>query len=192
MLEQLGPLFYVLRAVQGIAFALAAGVTSALAFGAATNFMPIFVRARHIPSVAAFFMPYVVAAIAVRLVAGGFGDRFGYRRVGLISLTAFGGFVCSFALAGSTPVLVLLAFGFGIAHGWAYPSLNALFVTDAPEAARGRAMALFNLSFNVGVTCAAFAGGEIAERFGYSAMWLAMGALSLFGVVALALDRAAS
>src|SRR6185312_8894599 len=170
--------------------ALAGGFGSALAFGATMNFMPIFVHSRGLTSFAPFFTAYVVAAIFVRVAAGGLGDRLGYRRVGIGALTAFSFIVSAFALVHHTALLVGLAFVFGVAHGWCYPALNALFVRDAPERVRGRAMAAFNLSFNLGVTTAAFTGGEIAQRLGYSAMWVTMGALSLGAVMALLLDRA--
>jgi MFS family permease len=169
--------------------ALGAGVASALAFGAAMNFMPIFVRARHLPSVAPFFGAYVLAAGSVRLLAGGLGDRVGYRRVAVFALGGFACTVAAFSQVRGIPLLVLLALGFGVTHGWTYPALNALFLDGVPPAARGRAMALYNLSFNLGITLAAFSGGEIAQRFGYSRMWMTMGALSLLGVVALLLDR---
>jgi MFS family permease len=152
------------------------------------NFMPIFVHARGLPSFAAFFTAYVVSAIAVRLVAGSLGDRAGHRRVAAFSLLGLSGVVSALSLVHSTSLLVLLGLGFGVCHGWAYPSLNALFVAQAPAAARGRAMSLYNLSFNVGVTIAAFTGGEIAERFGYSAMWITMGGLASLGVLALVVD----
>lgn len=169
--------------------ALGGGVTSALAFGTAMNFMPIFALGRGLPSFSPFFEAYVVSAIFVRVAAGGLGDRIGYRKVALVSLGFFGCIVAAMSLVHRTPVLVALALAFGLAHGFAYPSLNALFVEDAPPEARGRAMALFNLSFNLGVTLAAFTGGEVAERLGYSAMWLIAGGLSLLGVVALVVDR---
>lgn len=169
--------------------ALGAGVASALAFGAAMNFMPIFVRARHLPSVAPFFGAYALAAGAVRLVAGGLGDRVGYRRVGVFALSGFACIVASLSLVQGTGVLVALAIAFGVTHGWTYPALNALFLEGVPVTARGRAMSLYNLSFNLGITLAAFSGGEIAQRFGYSAMWVTMGSLSLLGVFALLLDR---
>lgn len=169
--------------------ALVAGTASALAFGATTNFMPIFVHSRGLSSFSPFFTAYVVAAILVRLVSGGLGDRLGYRIVGASALTAFAIIVGGFASVHGMPLLVGLALAFGIAHGWTYPSLNALFLEGAPASARGRAMAAFNLSFNAGVTLAAFTGGEIAERFGYSAMWLVMATLPFLGVIALVLDR---
>jgi predicted MFS family arabinose efflux permease len=51
-------------------------------------------------------------------------------------------------------------------------------------------MAVFNLAFNGGVTVAAFAGGEIAERLGYSALWLAAGTCAATGAFFLFLPSA--
>jgi predicted MFS family arabinose efflux permease len=50
-------------------------------------------------------------------------------------------------------------------------------------------MAVFNLAFNVGITISAFAAGELAERLGYSWMWIVMGLMAAGGALALALDR---
>ena len=172
--------------------ALVAGVTSALAFGTAMHFMPIFVRSRGLSSHAPFFTAYVAAAVGVRLVAGGLGDRLGHRRVGGTALLLFGMVVGAFGLVRAQPLLIALAFAFGASHGWAYPALNALFVESAPGGSRGRAMALFNLSFNIGITLAAFIGGEIAARLGYGPMWLIVASLCLIGVGALVWDSRTS
>ena len=94
----------------------------------------------------------------------------------------------SLALVHDTATLIVCALAFGLTHGVAYPAMNALFVEGAPARARGRAMALYNLSFNVGLTVAAFAAGEIAERAGYPVMWLTMGAAALLGAAALVVD----
>jgi MFS family permease len=174
---------------RGARGALIAGLATAVAFGTAIHFIPIFVRARGIPSHAPFFVGYVAAAVFVRIAAGGLGDRFGHRRVAALSAIAFSLSVVALALVRRSSELALIALGFGAAHGWAYPSMNALFVEGAPERSRGRAMALFNLSFNVGITIAAFAAGEIAERLGYSAMWLVMGTAAGLGAAALISDR---
>jgi len=173
----------------GARSALLGGLMTAVAFGTAIHFMPVFVRARGMSSHAPFFLTYVVAAIAVRFAAGGLSDRVGHRRVGVLSALVFSGSVMGFSGVNGTAALVLWSLLFGVSHGLAYPSLNALFVEGAPDGTRGRAMALFNLSFNVGITVAAFAAGEIAERSGYGAMWAATGAAVLLGVVGLLVDR---
>lgn len=174
---------------RGARSALVGGTASAIAFGATTNFMPIFVHSRGIASFSPFFTGYVIAAILVRLTGGGLGDRLGHRLVAAWALSALALIVGGFAAVHGVPLLVALALSFGVAHGWTYPALNALFLEGTPASARGRAMSLYNLSFNAGVTVATFAGGEIAERLGYSAMWLVMAALPFLGVVALVVDR---
>jgi predicted MFS family arabinose efflux permease len=67
--------------------------------------------------------------------------------------------------------------------------MNALFVQGAGANERGRAMALYNLSFSLGTTLAAFLAGEIAQRFGYGTMWRAVAVSALIGSAALFLDR---
>jgi MFS family permease len=172
----------------GARAALLGGLMTALAFGTAINFMPVFVRSRGLHAHSPFFIAYVFAAICVRLAAPGLGDRMGHRRVGAAAACAFSLAVMSLSLVDAPVTLVVCATAFGLAHGLAYPALNALFVEGAPAGARGRAMAVYNLSFNVGITLAAFIAGEVAERAGYATMWLSMGAAALLGAVALVVD----
>lgn len=173
----------------GATGALVCALGSAVTFGVALNFMPVFVRARGLPSHAPFFVSYVAAAIVVRLAAGGLGDRVGHRPVGLAGALGFTLVALGFALVRAPWQLVALALGFGLSHGLAYPSMNATFLAGAPTSARGRAMALFNLAFNIGVTLSAFVAGEIAERFDYAAMWVASALVSALGALAFAFDR---
>lgn len=176
---------------KGAVGALVAALGSAVTFGAAINFMPVFVRARGLESHAPFFVAYVVAAIFVRVAAGGLSDRLGHRLVGTVASVGFAGAAVGFAfMTQSVGQMVALAFLFGVSHGLAYPAMNALFVEGAPHNARGRSMALFNLSFNVGITLSAFVAGEVAERVDYRAMWLVAAGASVLGSLALALDRA--
>lgn len=175
---------------RGAIGSLLCALGTAVTFGTALNFMPVFVRARGLPSHAPFFVAYVAAAILVRLTAGGLGDRVGHRPVGVAGALGFTLAALGFAFVHAPWQLVVLALCFGVSHGLAYPSMNATFVEGAPGSARGRAMALFNLSFNVGVTLSAFVAGEIAQRFDYAAMWAVSGLVSLAGALAFALDRA--
>ncbi len=168
---------------------LLGGVATAVAFGAAINFVPVFVRSRELSSHAPFFIGYVVSAVFVRLVAGGLGDRVGHRRVAIAAALLFSAAVAGLGAVHGPVLLVAIALAFGAGHGFAYPSMNALFVQDAPPSARGRAMALFNLSFNVGMTLAAFLAGELSERFGYAPMFAVLGGAASLGALAVAMDR---
>jgi MFS family permease len=174
---------------RGAVGALVAAFMTAITFGCAIQFMAVFVRERGLSSHAPFFVSYVGAAICVRLVAGGLGDRVGHRRVSAIACLGFALVASGFAGLTTQLELYVLAIGFGLSHGLTYPSANALFLEHAPNTMRGRGMALFNLAFNVGVTVAGFGAGEIAERVSWSAMWLTAAAAALVGSLALFLDR---
>lgn len=170
---------------RGAGSTLWAAFCAAGAFGCAIHFMAVFVRARGLGSHAPFFVSYVAFAVLVRFVFGGLGDRVGHSRVALHATVLFAVAVFGLAFVRSIPLLVLCGAGFGAAHGMSYPSLNALFVEGAPPYARARAMAAFNLAFNLGVTLAAFAAGELAERAGYAAMWICFAGLALAGSLGL-------
>jgi MFS family permease len=174
---------------RGAVGALVAAFTTAITFGCAIQFMAVFVRERGLTSHAPFFVSYVVAAIVVRLLAGGLGDRVGHRRVSAIACLGFALVASGFAGLTTKTELYVLAIGFGLSHGLMYPSANALFLEHAPRSMRGRGMALFNLAFNVGVTVAGFGAGEVAQRVGWGAMWLTAAAAAFVGSVALYLDR---
>jgi MFS family permease len=55
---------------RGASGALIAGIATAMAFGTAIHFIPVFVRARGMASHAPFFVGYVAAAVGARLLAG--------------------------------------------------------------------------------------------------------------------------
>ncbi len=173
---------------RGATGALIAGFGTAITFGCAIHFMAVFVRARGLASHAPFFISYVIAAILVRVTAGGLGDRVGHRRVSAVASLGFAATALGFAWLSTERELIVLALAFGLSHGFAYPSANALFLEGAPDSMRGRGMALFNLSFNVGVTFAGFLAGEIAERFDWGAMWVTAALAALVGSLALVLD----
>ncbi len=166
-----------------------AAFAAASAFGCAIHFISVFVRARGLGAHTPFFVSYVALAILVRFTMGGLGDRIGHHRVAVAATSLFG--LAVFGLGAATSPAALVVFGavFGAAHGMSYPSLNALFVAGVPPSARARAMAAFNLAFNLGVTLSAFVAGELAQRFGYTVMWFVFGAVTLVGAAAAALDR---
>jgi MFS family permease len=135
-------------------------------FGTMLTFSLPFAIALGARKVSDFFIGYTATAAGVRLVFGGLADRVGRRRIAVAALLIYG---CSlFAGAALRPGwLGVLGAVFGIGHGLAYPSLNALVVEGVPSARRGRFMALFNGCFNAGVALSTFALGSLAKHAGY-------------------------
>jgi MFS family permease len=134
--------------------------------------------------VSSFFVGFTVAALVMRLGFGGLSDKLGRRRVLLASLCVYAAVPLAIA---RMRVGLLWAYGAGLgtAHGVLYPTLNAVAAERSAPRARGRILAVLNGSFNAGGALGATAWGLIAERVGYSAVFLFASAVSAlsFGVL---------
>lgn len=143
-----------------------------MGFGVVTTYAASFVHAEHLGRVGAFFAAYTSSAIAVRIFAGGLSDRFGRRSVVVPALGLLGLSVAGLAAVHSTAGLVAAGLLFGLAQGVAYPTMHAFLVDVSPEHVLGRAQALFNGAFNLGVMSSAFLFGPLADHWGQRAMFL--------------------
>jgi fucose permease len=63
----------------------------------------------------------------------------------------------------------------GLAHGFFYPSLNALAIEGASEHDRGKVMALFQAWFTAGGAVGTFVLGALAHAEGYPLVFLTVG-----------------
>jgi predicted MFS family arabinose efflux permease len=160
---------------------------SGAAFGAMLTYSQPFALELGRSQVRGFFLAYAGAAVAVRLGLGGAADRLGRERVSVVSLAVYAAVVLAMAdlwPGGLEPLGAL----FGLAHGLFYPAFNALAVEAAGPHERGKLMALYNGSFNVGNSGATLALGFVAERQGYPAVFLLAGFGVLLGLGLLALS----
>jgi MFS family permease len=146
-------------------------VLSGMGFGAMMTFTPTFVHGEGLGRVGIFFAAYTTTAILTRFMGAGLSDSFGRRAVIVPTLLILAGSIATMALVHSLPVLVCAGALFGSAQGISYPTLHAFLVDLTAEAHLGRAQALFNGSFNFGVTSSAFIFGVAAEQFGYRPMF---------------------
>lgn len=155
-----------------------------LGFGAVITFVPTFVSSAGLGRVGFFYFSYTLTAILTRLVGAGVSDSFGRRNVIIPTLVALSAAIALLSLATNVVALMLTGALFGIAQGINYPTLHAYLIDITPEAHLGRAQALFNGAFNLGVTSAAFVFGAVANDFGHRPMFLVAGAMPL-GALAL-------
>lgn len=137
------------------------------AMSAVFAFHQLFALELGMQRVSDFFVAYSVAALTVR---GGFGhlmDQWGLRRVSLAALALYACVVWATSQLGSIG-LVPLGLGLGVAHGIFYPAFNAVAVSTARAAERGRVMALFQAAFQTGMATGGLGLGQLAERVGYA------------------------
>jgi len=144
---------------------------SGMGFGTVMTFIPTYVRANDLGRVAFFYGAYTITAIATRLFGGGLSDSVGRRAVVLPALLVLATSIFTLSLARSIPLLVVAGILFGGAQGISYPTLHAFLVDLTAAEHLGRAQALFNGSFNLGVMSSAFLFGPVADHFGQRPMF---------------------
>jgi MFS family permease len=139
-------------------------------------------------AVGPFFAGFTIATVAVRMLFGRAGDRYGHRAIA--TLAAVGYAAAALATAGLR-ARWLWAYGavFGFAHGVFYPTLNALAVELVPARARGRVITLFNGAFRAGFALSMLAWGNVAEHFGYPVLFTVAAILGFASVALLAVRR---
>lgn len=146
-------------------------VLSGMGFGTVMTFTPTFIHGEGLGRVGVFFAAYTTTAILTRFAGAGLSDSFGRRTVIVPTLLVLAGSILTMAFVRDVLVLVCAGALFGSAQGISYPTLHAFLVDMTAAAHLGRAQALFNGSFNFGVTSAAFIFGAAAEHFGYRPMF---------------------
>lgn len=171
-----GGLWAVLRRGRAQRLTLAIGLAG-VALSAMFSFSQLMALSLGIRQVSGFFVAYTAAVLIVRLAFGGLIDRVGPQRASVGALVLYTLVVFSMRFL---DVLGLSALGaaFGVAHGFLFPSVMALGVTDLPAAERGRMLTLANAGFIGG---GAFVGplGAFAAWAGYPALYALCAAAAL-------------
>ena len=138
--------------------------------GTAFTFIPPFALERGIDQVRPFFIGYTIAAVAARMLLGGLGDRWGHVRIAVVCVALYA-LALGLGAALSPRILAIVGAGIGLAHGLAYPGLNAVALENAAPNQRGTVMAYYNAAFNVGFAASTAVLGPLAGVLGYSAVF---------------------
>jgi MFS transporter, AAHS family, 4-hydroxybenzoate transporter len=132
-----------------------------------------------IPAFGAVFGVGLFGSLIGALVLGRLSDRFGRRRVLLISVAVFT--VCSFAtvLVGSVAGLVVVRFLTGVGLGGALPSAVALTSEYSPRRSRGTVVGLMFCGFPFGGVVAGLLSAPLIPAFGWASVFVVGGVLPL-------------
>lgn len=109
-------------------------------------------------------------------------DQIGYRRVVIICLIGAAAFTIPQSLVSNVWVFLALRFGVGLFLGGILPTANAWIGQLFPSETRGMVYGLsYSASFG-GMFFGPLFGGIVASRFGFSAVFLAVGAIMLLNL----------
>jgi MFS family permease len=145
---------------------------SALVSPAVIGFLPLYARDLGIDNVWLFYVTAGITSIVIRPMLGRQSDKIG--RGPAIALSFVSIITGLLFIAGAQNLPMLLVGGLFTSLGFAIngSSTTALAMDLANPASRGRAMATFSLSFQLGAGLGALLAGGLADLAGYRAMYL--------------------
>ena len=127
-----------------------------------------------------------IGALIGALVLGMLADRFGRKRMLLVSAFTFGIFTLSITFIQSVEQLVLLRFIAGLGLGGAVPNALAFGSEFAPSNKRATLATTMYAGVAIGATCAGLFSSYFLPRYGWQSLFLVGGLVAcLIGFIAL-------
>jgi MFS family permease len=167
----------------GLPASLATSACCGVAFGSVIAFVPTFTLDAHLGPVATFFLSYTAIAILTRTWAGRVADDFGLRRMIVPGIAILAGAILALAAVHTTIGLAAAGMAFGLAQGVVYPTLNAFSVDLAGEGQLGRVQALYNGTFNIGITSGSLGFGPIVQSYGHRVMFACASGVAMLALL---------
>lgn len=131
--------------------------------------------------ISVFFMSYAV----MQLVGGYFSDKYGARKMILISVVLWSIFTILTGFAWSFISLILIRLLFGIGEG-SFPSASTLAIADNfHKSERGRAKSTLTAATTVGSMISAIIAAALITSMGWRNLFFVFGILGLFLTIAL-------
>ncbi|MDF2724306.1 MAG: major facilitator superfamily 1 [Paenibacillus sp.] len=168
-------------------------LTVSIGFGAVTTFIPLYAKqvsyghAGIYLMIQAFVIVVSRMAFSKRVPSDG---RWPSRFVSAICLlTALGMALLSLSQVWGPFAFYSAAVLIGIAQAFLYPTLFSYLSFVLPGAARNVMIGLFIAMADLGVSMGGLAMGPLADRFSYSAMYVASAGLAVFAACAVAANR---
>lgn len=164
-----------------------------MAVWGANPFIPLVVRGMigDAPWLAtASGLSLAVAGIAGMLASpwlGRAGDRFGPRRVLALALAGAAAFTIPQAFVHDLTSFMILRFCVGLFLGGIVPQINVMIGRSFSRERRGRAYGLTSSATFIGLFAGPTLGGFISAHFGFTAMFLTIGAMIVTNLIVIVL-----
>jgi MFS family permease len=139
-------------------------------FGSIWSFLADYTRQLGIENTSWFFTPYVIAAIATRLLLGNLSDRIGRVRAAVPALAGHATMLVAMGRLSAPWQLVAIGLVYGLFHGIYYPTLQAMIVERAGDR-RSHAIVSSTFSFGFGVIVAGVGLGQLAHAWSYTVIY---------------------
>ena len=138
-------------------------------YGGVTSFTALYADANGVTPKGIYLTSLAIVILFTRPLAGGLGDRFGYRRVLLPCLVLIAAGLSLLAFGGTKPWLIASAAVFGAGFGTAYPTFAGYVMRNVSAERRGAAFGAILACFDTGIGTGSTTMGWIIGRYGYAA-----------------------
>jgi len=154
-------------------------------YGAITAFFPVYASRLGYTEfmIGLFFTVYAVAALVVRVPVGRYADKKG---ISLLTAPMMVIAVAGIAIISITTDQIgfyIAGIVFGVGFGAAYTTLLALSVETVGPLERGKASALINSSFDMGIAIGSMALGFLARAYEFDTFFALTALILLFGTL---------
>lgn len=123
-----------------------------------------------------FFLSYAI----MQPIRGSLADKFGSRKVILVSVVVWSLFTILTGTAWSFLSLIVIRFLFGIGEG-SYPSASSVAVAESfSQHERARAKSILTSATTIGSVLATLVAASLSQHFGWQIMFVILGVLGLF------------
>jgi len=168
----------------GLRRILAVAVLVGVTLGALFTFYQPWALLRGFEQVSSYLIAFAASAMFVRVALGGLADRLGRLRVATVA--AFFYVAAPISLIGVDFLGLWFTGGLlGLSHGLFFPALNAVAVGLALDSERGKAMAAYHGSFNIGFAAGSYLLGHLAIATNYPTIFAVAGVSCLAGFLVL-------
>ncbi len=148
--------------------------------GAVIYFMPLLVKSLNLGRVGPFFIIFSAAAILTRFRLGGLADRYGRKKIVLLSALIIALNLILISQLKSVPVLWLAGFIGGFGQGLIFPALSTYLIDFLGHQNKGQAISLYNSLFDAGMGLGSMFYGWVYEMAGLQPMYLIAGMIFIF------------
>jgi MFS family permease len=171
---------------RGVLIATGLNLCQSLVWPSIMAFLPLYARALGIENIGAFYVLAGVTSIVVRPLLGTKSDAIGRGPAIAIGLCAQ--LVGLLAIVAANDIAVILVGGFFTAIGMSMigATTTALAIDLADPAARGRAMATYSISYQLGAGVGALIAGALADLVGLRGMYVGSVVITAAGFALLA------
>ncbi|NLP30567.1 MAG: MFS transporter [Clostridiales bacterium] len=126
---------------------------------------------------------YLFGGLVSRLYSGSLLNRFGWKRIAMVSLIIHFVASCCYFLAENVVFLIIIRFIHGLGFGAATNAIMVIAMASLPKSRYGEATGYFMLSTSLAIAIGPFAGGLIYDLFGGKGSFLTCCIFSFLSVI---------